>query len=622
MMQRLQRSGESRSGEGRSGRRRRSSSSSSASSSSGESSHSSSAGRSRSSSPSSARTREREEEYAGEAAPSYREAPRASLPPPRRALDPSTIPDRSSRLTDRAIAGPRRKWWLWVVVGLVLITALVLVGIRMLNRWRIEGEGFKVNAARRVSELAERKVTFSRFRQTAGDQLSNATLTLTPTHQDLLSSAVFSEMTADFSSGSWLADDWLIRSLRIRRADLAFQPGKVLDETTLWNTTPLPVDRGARTEGGFRLSMTSNPNAIVLESGRIDALNLSWPGPTGKPETLTELMGNFRHLNDTVQLELTNGVLDTSFWPPFPVRQLNAELRGTALKIVGARLGFTAEHEFRVTGVADLTPSGKVELNADITPVLLRHILPETWINTVNGSFESNNTQWISHIGQGPTASLTGSFRVRGLVLRGLPFVDKLANLLRKAELSILEFPNLTGDFAWTPQGTVLTNLSASGANDLLRMKGKISVITGESVSGDLTFEANEAFFAGLPDDSPNLFTPGPEGYRTLNVHFTGTDPALQDNIGIANPVIIQNRPIVIEKPRLTLPPGVVPPAPPAPSQPAAPGTTAPSTTPAPSRPASNPVPPTALRPVVPVPVPRPPSDAELERSFNEIIGR
>lgn len=593
MMERLQRSG---AGESRSGRRRRSSQGKRSASGS---------------SPSQTEEPAPRESRSGEAALPL---PKAVLPPPRR-QDAEAANFRERR--DFGAAGRKKRWLIYSLIGLLAVAGLVWLGIRMLNRWRIEGEGFRVNAGRRVSELADRRVSFSRFRQAGADQLNIASFSLAPARQDLLETALASDLTVDLAAGSWLADEWSVRSLRIKKADFAFKPNKPLDEQTIMGSTPAPVDRGAPTAGGFRIGLTSDPASVEVEAGRFDELNLTWPGPGGQPESLNGLEGNFRLVDrENLQMEMVGGVLDTAAWSPMPVRQVNARLRGTALEIVSARLGFTAEHEIRVSGTADLTPAGKIQLKVDIGQILLKHLLPASWSFAVLGSFESQGGSWVSSIQSGPPATLTGPIRVRGLVLRNLPFVDKIASLLNKPELSLMEFPTLTGNFAWTPEATRLTNLSAVSTDGLLRFKGGVTVTPGDTISGQLTFEANDAIFAGLPAESVTSFTPSEEGWRALTVTLGGREDALTDDIGIANPIILKTRPTAIpandpslEIPRMTLPPGVKVPAPAA--------TPAPAPIPAATAPA-------AVPPVRRAPVPaRPqPSDAELERGFNELLGR
>ena len=391
----------------------------------------------------------------------------------------------------------------------------------------------------------------------------------------------------------------MIRSLRIGRADLAFQPLKNLDDATRWKSIPLPVDRGPASPGNFRLGMTSDPAAILVDSGSFAQLNLSWPGPSGKPESLNNLQGNFRNADQTLFLELSGGLLDTAAWPPFPIRQLNATLHGTTLEIISARLGFTADHEVRLSGSAELTPQGRLQLRAEIAPLLLKHLLPDPWATSVLGTFQAEATQWLSHFHQGPPASLSGPFKIKGLVLRGLPFVDKIAALLQKPELSLLEFPSLTGQFAWTPQGTHLSELAATTSDGLLRLKGDLTAIPGTSLSGNLVIEANDAYFASLPPDYPNLFLPTSPGWRSLAFTLSGPEGAPIDSIDLKPPAILPKIPAPQAEPRMTLPPGI------APRPPAAPR---PSATPA--------------APPAPLPPPPKPSDAELERSFRQLLGR
>ena len=638
-MERLQRSGKissgrssadsghdssSPGGESRSGRRRRSSSSSgspsSASTSSASSSRSSSSSggsRSRSSSQTGRPPTEASSSYRPEDENSLRS--RTVLPAPRRALNPAAeATEDYSRSPRAAFANPgkKSKVWLYLLIVLAVLGLGAWIGIRQLNRVRIEGEGFRVNVARRLSEIAERRLSFTRFRQTGPDQLFTSSLNVAPTHKDLADTITFSNLNLHFAPGSWLADEWTIHDLRIGQTDVTFRPGKVMDEKSMWAAAPAPVDRGT-TNQGFRLSMTSDPGAVLVETGRFDELNLSWPGPMGKPETLTKLQGNFSVTGPTLNMEIAGGLLDTAAWPAFPLRQANARLTGTKLEIVSARLGFTPDHDVRLTGTADLVPDGKIELKADISPVLLKHFLPDAWTNIVMGSFEAPETTWVSHFKDGPPATLSGPFRIKGLVLRSMPFVDKIATILRNPTLALMEFPVLTGKFAWTPGGTYLTDLSAVSKDELLRLKGKVTSQPGENLSGTFTVEARDTLFIGLPPGSEEFFTPsGEEGWRSITFTLSGVDNALTDSIGIANPSVIRSRPASathsLDEPRMTIPEGTPLPKSTVPSP-------QPVPTPAPPAPrAATPAP----RPATLPPAPRQPSDAELERSFNDILGR
>ena len=529
---------------------------------------------------------------------------RTVLPPPRHGESERPTATRVPRAAGPA---PRRRFGWYVLAGLLLLGLGVWFGIRMLNRWRIEGDGFRVNTGRRLSELADRRIVTARFQQTAGNQLNTASLSIQPVLQDLLASVSFVNVTADFTAASSLADAWTVRSLRIQQGSLAFQPVKTIDEN-MWAMLPAPVDRGATPGGGFRIGMTAEPASVEIETGRFDELNLTWPGPDGKPESLSGMQAGFRTFDQTILLEIAGGLLDTASWPPFPIQQIQAKLRGSSLEIVSARLGFTAGHEVRVTGSAQLVPEGQMQLKADISSIALKHLLPDVWRSLALGSFAAEGAVWTSTFKPGGTdASFSGPFRVRGFVLRGLPFVEKIANLLRKPELVLLEFPALTGQFQWTPTATTLTDLTASTGDGLVRLKGSVTVQPGGEISSELTIEANEAYFAGLPPDLPALFTPGPEGWRSLAFAISNRDGSVTDTIGVAQPVLIEKRPVptAVEAPQISLPNGVT-------------GPPAPTAAPA-RRPPVKMVPP-APRPA-PVVVP-PPSDQELERQFKDLLGR
>jgi hypothetical protein len=492
----------------------------------------------------------------------------------------------------------------------------IWAGLRRLNRWRVEGEGFSINLGRRVSELLDRRVIIGRIRQNEPEQLSTASATFSPALQDLLDSATFSGITAQLAPGAaGSSTDWTLRSLRFQRADLAFQPVKKLDQA-LQKMGPVVTNRGAPAPPAFRMGLSAEPASIAVEGGSVGQLNLSWPDSPALPGSLTGVEGSFRFNDKVLSGEFTGGLLQTSGLPALALRQLNARLTGTSLEIVSARLGFTAEHDVRLSGQADLTPGGKIELQLDITPILLKYLLPEIWINTVRGTFESTGATWLSHFQSGPAPALSGSFKVRGLVLRNLPFVDKIATLLRKPDLTLLEFPLLTGEYRWTPQGITFNGLKGASTDGLLIFEaGQITLIPGESVSGSCLVEANEAYFAGLPAEAVTLFSSSRPDWRAIRFSLGGRDSDISDDIHIPTPVIIQNRSLNSnpEIPKMTLPAGVTVPVPPPAAPPAPPATARRIPKAIPLR--------SAPPPAAPLPPP-PPSNAELERQFRELIGK
>lgn len=536
--------------------------------------------------------------------------PRTVLPPPRH---DSIAPKKSGA---RPLPGQRRfSKWLLLLISLILLTVGIWGGIRRLNRWRVEGEGFSINLGRRVSELMDRRVMIGRLRQNDADHLTTASITFTPALQDLLDSAAFSGVSAQLApAAAGSSSDWTLRSLRFQRADLAFLPVKKLDQT-LKNMGPAVLNRGGQEAPPFRMGLSADPAAISVESGSMSQLNLTWPDTPASPGSLTGLEGNFRVNGKVLSAEFTGGLLQTSGLPTLALHQLNARLDGTALEVVNARLGFTAGHEVRMTGQAALTPSGKIELQVDITPILLKHILPEIWVNRVRGTFESTGATWLSHFQSGPAPALSGSFKIRGLVLRDLPFVDKIATLLRKPDLVLLEFPVLSGEYRWTPHGTTFTGLTGTTTDGLLTFQAnQINVIPGEANSGTCTVEANESYFAGLPAEAVTLFSSSRPDWRAIRFSLGGRDTDLTDDIRIPVPTIIKNRPLNSnpEMPQKAAPAGGT-----APTPPTAPPPAAQVTRPGPN---ANPARPAPL-PAAPAPPP-PPSDAELERQFRELIGK
>lgn len=536
----------------------------------------------------------------------------AKIPPPRRS-GPLKSPVRDAPRV-QAPAGSRKvKWILFSAAAVALAVAGGFAGIRVLNRFRVEGEGFKVNIARRASELIQRRVTFpSAFQQAEKYTLGTSSMVITPAFGDLLETAEFTDLMLKLTPGSWMSDDWSLAHSQIRGINLVLQPGKVLDGATVWSSRPAPVDRGVTAKSGFRLGVTSEPASIQLESGRFESLNLSWPGPGGKPETLTKVEGNFRMMDGAVNLETQGGVLATAAWPPMKVQQINGRLKGATLDIVSAKVVVGGTSTARVTGRAELVPDGRLDLTVDIPPLLLKNLLPEFWSSHVTGQFSTEGAKWSSQFKSGPPAEFSGSFTGRSIVLQGMGFVDKIANLLRRPELSLMEFADFRGNFSWTAKRVRVTEISARTQDNFLQLTGWVETVPGESTIGKLRVEANEVYFAGRPGGVPPVFTPAGDGTHAADFEISGRGNTLQDSLPVPVPILMEKGP---DLPRMGLPDGVAPPAP-RPSVPAA--APVPSLPPPPSFR----VPAAIEAPSISPPSPAQKTAAELEQEFNLLLGK
>lgn len=513
-------------------------------------------------------------------------------------------------------------WILGITTLAILIGGGGFIGFQTLNKVRVEGDGFKVNVSRRVSELAGRRVSFSRFREAEKYSVGTASMAVTPEFNDLLGSAEFTDLMLKMTPASWMSDDWTLPEVRMRNVNLTFQPLKVMDTGTMLQTNPVPVDRGAVGKGGFRMGVTSDPASISVESGQFESLNLSWPGPEGKPESLSKMEGYFRPMDGAVNLEIRGGILDTAAWPPFKVEQINARVKGTALEILSARVAISDTSIARLSGKAELVPDGKLELTADIQPVLLKDLLPDFWNSRIAGQFVSEGAKWVSQFKSGPPAEFSGPFTGRGIVFQNLGFVDKIANFLRKPELTLMEFSEFRGNFSWTAKRVRISEIAAQTQDNLLKLSGWVEVVPGESVAAQLRVEASEAFFAGLSGPPP-FFKPSGDGFLAMDFELSGRGNVVQDNIPVPVPVMMERGPEA--GPRMSLPQGANVPAPSfAPQSPQTPRTV----TPVPAGPSGKP--PTSINApsitpsdeLAPPPVPREKSAAELEADFNRLIGR
>lgn len=498
--------------------------------------------------------------------------------------------------------------------GVLILVGAGFLGVRMLNRIRVEGDGFKVNVARRVSELAGRKVSFGRFQLASSTTFGTPVVSVTPGMTDLVGSMEMNDLMAELTAGSWMSDNWVLNDLHIRGINVSLQPEKTLSPGNMF---PVPVERAQSADGGFRLSITSDPSSIALQTGSFEQLDVSWPGPTGKPESLTKVEGSFRAGEGTLSLETRGGLLETSIMHPLEVQKMNVSLKGSTLDIVSARLVLSRTCTALLSGKAEMVPDGKIELKAEIPPVLLRDILPAVWGEHLAGQFTSSGAKWVSHFKSGPPAEFSGPFTGHGMVIQGFDFIDKIAHLLQDPRLSLLEFQDFKGNFSWTPQGVALKDLSAQSQDGRMRLSGFVEVSAEGSLKGKLHIEASDIYFVARLKTPVPIFTPSGEGWYATDFTISGRNGEINDSIPIVTPVIIQGDRHAfpeIGEPRMTAPPGVTPPeirrspepvpaAPPAESVPVTPALRIPQVAPAP-------------------PAARQKSPKEIENEFNELIGK
>jgi hypothetical protein len=280
------------------------------------------------------------------------------------------------------------------------------------------------------------------------------------------------------------------------------------------------------------------------------------------------------------------GTLTLTGFPEASVTAVNARLTGTTLDITGARLELPGAATIAITGKADLSPAGRVDLELSSDEMALRSLLLPVWADRIAGMVRATSARWTSSFGDGPGRSLEGEFSVRGGVLRSMEWVNRIAAALQRRELSILEFNSMRGRFRWTADGIEITDFTAD-RDGSLRLRGTINFAASGKVGAQLALEISELLLPPASLGGAAVFPPPRDGRSVLEFTLGGTADALTDSLSAAS----------------AAPEPSANPAAPFPDQPAVPA-------PAPAR-RDNP-----SRPPVPA------TPEAIEREFRELIGK
>jgi hypothetical protein len=538
---------------------------------------------------------------------------KGNLPPPRDAGDAPSVPvkshynvdemmeklrhssDGSGRRRRRRSHQPvhvaRRRRTLLLAAGLLLFALGVALwlGFRWLSSVRIESETFRQTLSRNLSRRTGAVVNLDRVRDGGGGSLSVGAVSLRPPDGILAETVDIEDASASLTKASWVGREWGITNLLLTSARVQLNPKRPplpADSTAL---LPPPPPSVAPTSG-FRIGISPDPAVMVLDRGRVASLDLLWNGSGNTAEGLRGLDVSFRQGRDAgYEFSGARGTLTLAGFPEASVTAINARLDGTALDITGARLELPGAATVAITGKADLSPAGRIDLELSSDEMALRSLLLPVWADRVAGMVRASSARWSSSFGDGAARSLEGEFSVRGGVLRSMEWVNRIAAALQRRELSILEFNSMRGRFRWTAAGIEISDFTAD-RDGSLRLRGTVTFSASGEVDGSLALEVSELL---LPPASAgtSAFPPAQDGRSVLEFTIGGTAEALTDSLSLgtadaATPV--PERPTPAETPADLMP-----------ERPTAPG------------PRENPA-----RPPVPA------TPDAVEREFRELIGK
>ena len=425
-----------------------------------------------------------------------------------------------------------------IIIGLVLgISTLILgswYGFRFFQRLRLEGETFRDGLNRRISNAIGCQVEFTRIHDGGDSSLSAVEGRFDTNYEELLASGDFTGINARLTSTSWVSSEWGIEQLSITRGTLTFDPQRA--PTTADSMRFLTQGSERKKDGGFRFSIDPEPGIITLDKLRFTSgLDIEWPsGATNrKPEAIRGLRGH-ADIDGPGEMSgrFTDGIIALKEMPPMTIEEVNWRVTGRQLEILGAILLIgSGDARSEVSGKANLARDGSLDLKVSIQNTLLNRLLPIAWHERVGGMFSVKEATFQSTFGKGPERRFEGDFTLEGGILRGLPFLNKLAIALQRPDFSQVEFPQLTGHFAWSPStGLEISNL-AGDKDGVLRLAGSVKVNGTGLLSGRLKASASELALRTRSRDLPHPFGSATGGWASVDFNLSGNATLINDDI-------------------------------------------------------------------------------------------
>lgn len=443
---------------------------------------------------------------------------------------------RRRRRSEQPILQARKRRKRWIVIGISIVSFVLAAwyGVRLFQKLRLEGETFRENLNRRLSEAVGCQVELTRIRDGGAGSLSATEGRCDTRDADLVEYGVFSGVNAALTSSSWVSDEWGITMLSFVDGTIRFNPARSLYSGDTTGYIP-PAGGRERAPGGFRFGISPEPSKISLDALRFTGgLNLEWPDAASDRglESIKGLRGHAKFpARGGIEGAFVKGTLSLRGMPEMSLEHLQWKLDGRKLTIPGARIEFNGTGRAEITGNAHLVTDGGLDLSVVLRDLPLDNILPTGWTDRLSGKLSVEDGKFTASFGKGAERLFSGTFRIAGCVLKGLGFVNKLSFALQRPDLTVQEFPVLSGRFTWSPSGGLVVSELSGELDGTLRLTGGFTARPDGKLSGNLQAAASETALRARSADVPHPFGAPDNGWAGTEFSLSGGIQAVSDDL-------------------------------------------------------------------------------------------
>ena len=420
----------------------------------------------------------------------------------------------------------QRRMWLILLAVAIALLCFAWILLQMMNKSRVEGEIFRASVNRHLSGLIGCQVECDRFRSPDWQSAECSNIRFTG-NSSVLKDVLFTDVKAQLTAGSFFCNEWVLSSLRVASANVAFQPytaARQLQDDANIDSTLIPVD------DGFRLGLTATPAFVSIQDLRIAKLSLTWPEANESPNSIDGLVAS-GSLNATeFRIEATGGIWHGGIWPDLPLEKATVTHTASGTSIDNARFRLTEKTQLRATGVisySSLGPAGALDITVDAAS--LSDLLPEIWKNRIHGKAALQGAKYF--IKPGKPNMFTGTLTMDGAVIENFPGLAALGRFFKNELYSKIELRNLTADFSHTKDVTVIENIDGFKHGES-RLRGSMKIFRDGRLEGKLELHLH------APDNTLPQFSRQDDGLGVVEFTLGGTVTEPTDSLSEQFPTV------------------------------------------------------------------------------------